>query len=240
MIAGRPEFSCGMATIGFIGSGKIGGTVARLAAAAGYEVVLSNSRGPHTLQDLAAEIGPLARAGTAEQAAEQGDIVVVAVPLRAYRDVPPAPVAGKTVIDANNYYPARDGHISELDTATVTSSELLQQHLAGARVVKAFNNIYYRHLLALARPQGAPDRSGLLIAADDPAARTAATAFLDAIGYDAVESGTLAQSWRQEPGSAVYGGVYGPFDNEAGTPIAAAALRARIDEVRPPAGDAAR
>jgi 8-hydroxy-5-deazaflavin:NADPH oxidoreductase len=239
MIARRREFSCDMATIGFIGSGNIGGTVARLAAAAGYRVVLSNSRGPQTLQDLAAEIGPLASAGTAEQAAEQGDIVVVAIPLRAYRDVPAASLAGKAVIDANNYYPQRDGHVSELDARSVTSSELLQRHLPGAGVVKAFNNIYYRHLRALARPQGAPDRSALLIAADDPHARTAVTEFLDAIGYDAVESGTLAQSWRQEPGSAAYGGVYGPFDNEAGTPVGADALRTRIAEVRPPASEAA-
>jgi 8-hydroxy-5-deazaflavin:NADPH oxidoreductase len=239
MIVRGRGFSCDMATIGFIGSGRIGGTVARLATAAGYRVVLSNSRGPQTLQDLVGEIGPLASAGTAEQAAEQGDIVVVAVPLRAYRDVPAAPLAGKTVIDANNYYPERDGHISELDAASVTSSELLQRQLPGARVVKAFNNIYYRHLLALARPHGAPDRSALLIAADDPAARTAVTEFLDAIGYDAVESGTLAQSWRQEPGSAAYGGVYGPFDNEAGTPANAAALRARIADTRPQASGAA-
>jgi predicted dinucleotide-binding enzyme len=239
MLACCREFSCDMATIGFIGSGRIGGTVAALAAAAGYRVVLSNSRGPQTLQDLAGEIGPLASAGTAEQAAEQGDIVVVAVPLRAYGAVPAAPLAGKTVIDANNYYPERDGHISDLDTASVTSSELLQRHLPGARVVKAFNNIYYRHLLALARPHGAPDRSALLIAADDPQARTAVTEFLDAIGYDAVESGTLAQSWRQEPGSAAYGGVYGPFDNEAGTPVGAAALRARITDARPPASGTA-
>jgi 8-hydroxy-5-deazaflavin:NADPH oxidoreductase len=240
MIPRGREFSCDMATIGFIGSGRIGGTVARLAAAAGYAVVLSNSRGPQTLQDLVGEIGPLASAGTAEQAAEQGDIVVVAVPLRAYRDVPAAPLAGKAVIDANNYYPERDGHISDLDAASVTSSELLQQHLPGARVVKAFNNIYYRHLFGLARPHGAPDRSALLIAADDPAARTAVTEFLDAIGYDAVESGTLAQSWRQEPGSAAYGGVYGPFAIEEGTPVGAAALRTRIADARPPAGGTAR
>jgi hypothetical protein len=228
-----------MATIGFIGSGNIGGTVARLAAAAGYRVVLSNSRGPQTLQGLAAEIGPLASAGTAEQAAEQGDIVVVAVPLRAYRDVPAAPLAGKTVIDANNYYPQRDGHIGELDAQSVTSSELLQRHLPGARVVKAFNNIFSLHLLALARPPGAPDRSALLIAGDDAQARKAVTEFLDSIGYDAVESGTLAESWRQEPGSAAYGGVYGPMDNEAGTPVGAAALRARLDDVRPQASGGA-
>jgi predicted dinucleotide-binding enzyme len=222
-----------METVGFIGSGHIGGTVARLAAAAGYRVVLSNSRGPQTLAALAAEIGPLASAATAEQAAERGDLVVVAVPLRAYRDVPAAPLAGRTVIDANNYYPQRDGHLAELDDRSVTSSELLQRHLPGARVVKAFNNIFFRHLLALARPAGAPDRSALLIAGDDADARQAVTGFLDAIGYDAVVSGTLAQSWRQEPGSAAYGGVYGPMDDPAGTPVGAAALRARVAEDRP-------
>jgi predicted dinucleotide-binding enzyme len=222
-----------METVGFIGSGHIGGTVARLAAAAGYRVVLSNSRGPQTLAALAAEIGPLASAATAEQAAERGDLVVVAVPLRAYRDVPAAPLAGRTVIDANNYYPQRDGHLAELDDRSVTSSELLQRQLPGARVVKAFNNIFFRHLLALARPAGAPDRSALLIAGDDADARQAVTGFLDAIGYDAVVSGTLAQSWRQEPGSAAYGGVYGPMDDPAGTPVGAAALRARVAEDRP-------
>jgi predicted dinucleotide-binding enzyme len=225
-----------MTTIGFIGSGRIGETVARLAAAAGYNVVLSNSRGPETLADLAADIGPRASTATAEQAAQQGDIVVVAVPLRAYRDVPVAPLAGKTVLDANNYYPERDGQIGPLDAREATSSELLQQHLPDAHVVKVFNNIFFRHLLNLARPHGAPDRSALLIAGDDPGALKTATEFLDAIGYDAVESGPLARSWCQEPGSAAYGGVYGPFDNEAGTPVAAGDLRAKITDVRPPAG----
>jgi predicted dinucleotide-binding enzyme len=233
MISRADGLRCDMATIGFIGSGRIGETVARLAAAAGYHVVLSNSRGPQTLQDLAADIGPLASAGTAEQAAEQGDIVVVAVPLRAYRDVPAVPLAGKTVLDANNYYPQRDGQIAELDAGTATSSELLQRHLAGAHVVKAFNNIFFKHLLRLARPHGAPDRSALLIAADDAGAATAATEFLDAIGYDAVQSGTLAESWRQEPGSAVYGGVYGPFEDEGGVPVGAQALQAKLAENRP-------
>jgi predicted dinucleotide-binding enzyme len=222
-----------MATIGFIGSGSIGGTVARLAAAAGYQVVLSNSRGPHTLQDLVSEIGPLASAGTAGQAAQAGDIVVVSIPLKAYRDVPVAPLAGKAVIDTNNYYPQRDGQISELDDGSATSSELLQRHLPAAHVVKVFNNIYYRHLQALARPAWAPDRSALPIAGDDAAARQAVTDFLDAIGYDAVDTGTLAGSWCQEPGSPAYGGVYGDFANETGTPADADALRAKIPDTRP-------
>jgi predicted dinucleotide-binding enzyme len=222
-----------MATIGFIGSGKIGGTVARLAAAAGYNVVLSNSRGPQTLQELVGEIGPLASAGTTAEAAERGDIVVVAVPLRAYRDVPAGPLAGKPVIDANNYYPQRDGQIADLDAEAATSSELLQRHLPGAHVVKAFNNIFFKHLLSLARPHGAPDRSALLIAGDDAAALKAVTEFFDAIGYDTVETGTLAQSWRQEPGSAVYGGVYGSMDSDTGVPVSGDALRPRIAQTRP-------
>src|SRR5688500_15428880 len=132
-----------MTTIGLIGSGNIGSTVARLAVAAGHDVVLSNSRGPETLADLVAELGDRARAATAAEAAEAGDIVVVTIPLKAYREVPVEPLRGKTVIDTNNYYPDRDGHIAELDDESTTTSELLQAHLPGSHVVKAFNNIFF-------------------------------------------------------------------------------------------------
>ena len=104
-----------MTTLGLIGSGHIGSTVARLAVDAGIDVVLSNSRGPETLTDLVAELGPRASAATASPAAETGHVVVVTVPLQAYRQVPVEPLRGKTVIDTNNYYPGRDGHIAELD-----------------------------------------------------------------------------------------------------------------------------
>src|SRR4051812_337764 len=124
-----------MTTIGLIGSGNIGSTVARLAVDAGYDVVLSNSRGPGTLTDLVAQLGPRARAGTAAEAAAAGEIVVVTIPLRAYREVPVAPLVGKVVIDTNNYYPQRDEHIAELDNGSTTSSELLQAHLPESRVV---------------------------------------------------------------------------------------------------------
>jgi len=218
-----------MTTVGFIGSGRIGGTVARLSVAAGHRVVLSNSRGPETLKGLADELGPLARAGTVEQAAAAGEIVVVAIPLHAYRSVPAEPLASKIVIDADNYYPQRDGHIAELDSGSVTSSELLQQHLAASHVVKAFNNIYYRHLLSLARPAGVADRSFLPIAGDDPGAKQAVTAFLDSIGYGTVDAGSLADSWRQQPGTPVYGAPYGPFEQPAGTPASAETIRAALD-----------
>ena len=217
-----------MTTVGIIGSGQIGGTVARLSAAAGPTVVLSNSRGPETLAELVAELGPLATAGTAEQAAEAGDLVLVSVPVKAFGDLPVKPLAGKPVLDTGNYYPQRDGHISELDTGALTSSELLQRYLAEAHVVKVFNNILFRHLRWLARPSGADDRSALPIAGDSEQAKAAVTAFLDSIGYDAVDGGPLADSWRQEPGTPVYGSPYGPFSDEAGTPAGAPRIRADL------------
>ncbi|SCL69108.1 hypothetical protein GA0070606_4978 [Micromonospora citrea] len=216
-----------MTTVGLIGSGHIGGTVARLAVAAGYDVVLSNSRGPETLKDLVDELGPRARAATPAEAAEAGDLVVVTIPLKAYRDVPVEPLAGKVVLDTNNYYPERDGNIPELDSGSATSSELLQRHLPGSRVVKVFNNIFFKHLHALARPAGAADRSALPIAGDDAAAKADATAFLDRIGYDAVDAGTLAESWRYQPDTPAYGTIYSvdPANWEHETPADAATVR---------------
>jgi predicted dinucleotide-binding enzyme len=218
-----------MTTVGFIGSGSIGSTVAKLAAAAGYDVVLSNSRGPETLAGLVAEIGPRARAATAAEAATAGDLVVVSVPFKAFRDLPVTELTGKVVLDTNNYYPPRDGQFAELGEGKRTSSELEQEHLAGAHVVKVFNNIFFRHLASLARPSGAADRTALPIAGDDAAANHAAAGFLDRIGYDVVEVGPLAESWRFEPETPVYGLPYGPFENPAGIPASAAAVRAAID-----------
>ena len=214
-----------MTIVGLIGSGRIGGTVAELAVAAGHPVILSNSRGPDTLTGLASELGPLARAGTGQEAAEGGDLVVVTIPLRAFQHVDPGPLAGKVVIDTCNYYPRRDGKIPELDSGALTSSELIQRHLARSAVVKVFNNIFFKHLQSLSRPPGAPDRSYLPIAGDDPEAKAAVTAFLDSIGYGAVDAGPLAESWRQQPGTPVYGAPYGPFSDEKGTPASAEAIR---------------
>jgi predicted dinucleotide-binding enzyme len=206
----------------------IGGTVARLSVAAGHHVVLSNSRGPETLADLVAELGPLASAGTTEQAAEAGDIVVVSIPLRAYPSVPVIPLAGQTVIDTNNYYPERDGHLQQLDSKDLTSSGLLQEHLEGAHVVKVFNNIFFRHLASLTRKPGATDRTALPISGNDEKAKAQVTEFLDSIGYDAVDVGPLADSWRQEPGSPCYGPPYGSFENPDGTPASADTIRAAL------------
>ena len=197
-----------MTTWGFIGSGHIGGTVARLAIAAGHDVVLSNSRGPETLADLVADLGPHARAATPDEAATAGDVVVVTIPLRAYRDVPVDALRGKVVIDTMNYYPQRDGRVAELDDESTTTSELLQDHLPDSKVVKAFNNILFVHLGELARPSGAPDRSALAIAGDDADAKATVTRLLDEIGYDAVDLGPLAEGWRTQRDTAAYGNIY--------------------------------
>ena len=217
-----------MTTVGFIGSGMIGGTVARLSVAAGHQVVLSNSRGPETLKDLVEELGPLATAATGEQAAEAGDLVVVAIPVKAYPSLPAGPLAGRPVLDAGNYYPQRDGQIADLDARVITSSGLLQRDLPESGVVKVFNNIFFKHLRSLPRPPGAADRSALPIAGDDKEAKAAVAAFLDSIGYDAVDAGSLAESWRQDSGSPAYGAPYGPFSDETGTPAGVAKIRAAL------------
>lgn len=203
-----------MTTIGFIGSGNIGSTLARLAVAAGHEVVLSNSRGPETLADLVAELGDRARAATAREAAAAGDVVVVTIPLKAYRDVPVEELTGKVVIDTGNYYPERDGAIAELDDETTTTSELLAQHLPTSHVVKAFNNIWFQNLAQLARPSGSPERSALPIAGDDAGAKAAVTALLDEIGYDAHDMGALAEGWRSQRDTPVYVAAYADMAND--------------------------
>src|SRR5260370_12508486 len=150
-------------TTGFIGAGHIGSQIARLAVSHGFSVVISNSRGPETLAALVAELGPSARAATAVDAAKAGDIVVVTVPLKNYREVPVAPLAGKIVIDTNNYYPERDGHIPELDNESTTTSELLQGRLPASKVVKAFNHIYAAELTTERQPAGTKNRRPLVI-----------------------------------------------------------------------------
>ncbi|HWG01819.1 MAG TPA: NAD(P)-binding domain-containing protein [Trebonia sp.] len=217
-----------MTTVGLIGSGSIGSTVARLAIAAGHQVVLSNSRGPQTLGGLVAELGPRARAATSGEAAAAGDIVVVTVPVKAYPNMPAGALAGHTVIDTGNYYPARDGQISELDSKSVTDSEFLARYVPAATIVKGFNNIFFKHLLNLARPAGAADRSYLPIAGDDASAKAAATEFLDSIGYGTVDGGPLAEGWRQQPGTPAYGTPYGTFENEKGTPAGEDVIRAAL------------
>lgn len=217
-----------MTTVGFIGSGNIGSTLARLAVEAGHRVVLSNSRGPETLAATVAQLGPRASAATSGQAAAAGDIVVVTVPVKAFPDLPAAPMAGKTVVDTCNYAPERDGHVPELDSDELTSSELLQRYIPDAVIVKAFNNIFFKHLLSLARPAGAADRSYLPIAGNSEPAKTAVTEFIESIGYGVVDAGSLADSWRQATDTPVWGTPYGPYSDEKGRPADEHAIRAAL------------
>jgi predicted dinucleotide-binding enzyme len=226
-----------MTTLGLIGSGHIGSTVARLAIAAGHDVVLSNSRGPETLADLVAELGPHAWAATSAEAADAGDVVVVTVPLKSYRQVPVEPLRGKVVIDTNNYYPQRDGHVAELDDESTTVSELLQAHLPESKVIKAFNNIYFEHLRELARSSGSPERSVLAIAGDDTDAKKTVTRLFDELGYDAYDVGPLAEGWRYQRDTAAYAALYnaspvGVWPPTSSRQVTADVLRDKLAEAR--------
>ncbi|MFL6449936.1 MAG: NADPH-dependent F420 reductase [Bryobacteraceae bacterium] len=199
-----------MQTIGIIGTGSIGGAVARLAIAAGLDVIVSNSRGPETLAGLVGELGRHVRAATPEEAAQASDLVAVATPLKAYDKLPVEALKGKIVIDTMNYYPVREGQMPVLDAAQMTSSELVQQHLKGAKVVKGMHNQDAPHLFINALPLDKSNRTTLPIAGDDPEATRAVTNFMDAIGYNAVDIGPLSESWRIEPGTPIYVWPYAP------------------------------
>jgi 8-hydroxy-5-deazaflavin:NADPH oxidoreductase len=185
-----------MATLGLIGAGHIGSTLAKLAIDAGHDVVVSNSRGPETLAGLVAALGPKARAGTAREAAEAGDIVVVTIPMKNYQSVPVEPLEGKIVIDTNNYYPQRDGRIPRLDSEETTTSELLQEHLPKSKVVKAFNHIWFEHLKTQGQPAGTKNRRALAIAGNDAGAKKAVAELINAFGFDVVDAGPLSEGWR--------------------------------------------
>jgi len=186
-----------MTTIGLIGAGNIGSQIARKAVELGYDVVLSNRRGPDALGGLVAELGPHARAAQSPaEAAEAADLAVVTIPLAAIDSVPVEPLAGKVVIDTNNYYPARDGRIAALDDESTTTSELLQAHLPHSFVVKAFNHIPAAQITTAGRPAGDPDRRGLVVASDHLPAVAVVAHLLDAFGFDPVPLQPLSESWR--------------------------------------------
>ena len=188
--------------IGIIGAGHIGGTLAKLFVDAGHEVAVANSRGPETLAGLVEELGGRAQATSAADAARFGEVVVVSVPFGRYRELPTEGVAGKVVVDTNNYYPQRDGHYEELDSDRTTSSELLQAHLAGARVVKAFNAIVWTRLRDAGRPAGDPERLGIPMSGDDEQAKRTVEELIDRIGFDAVDAGLLAEGGRKHQAGA--------------------------------------
>ena len=193
-----------MTTIGIIGAGHIGSQIARAAITAGYDVVIANSRRPETLAELVAELGPKARAATAEGAAEAADVAVVTVPFRAYSSIPVEPLAGKIVIDTNNYYFERDGHVPALDEGRDTVTGMLQKHLPTSRVAKGFNHIGAPYITTDGKPAGASDRRALATASDHADAAQFVTDLYDQFGFDSVNVGPLSESWRIERDRPAY------------------------------------
>ena len=170
----------------------------------GYDVVISNSRGPETLTELVADLGPHARAATAAEAAAAGDFAVVTVPLKNIKDIPAEPLAGKIVIDTNNYYWERDGRFPALDNGEATTSGLLQEHLPGAKVAKGFNHIMATQITTDGTPAGTENRRALATASDFPEAAELVTRLYDEFGFDAVNIGPLSESWRVERDRPAY------------------------------------
>ena len=191
-----------MMKISILGAGYVGRSIAAAAMKCGHKAMISNSRGPQTLFSETMIIG--CEAGTIEDAAKFGDVVVVAIPLKHYKVVPVEPLAGKIVIDANNYYPGRDDAIPELDAGTTTSSELLAAHLPKSKVVKAFNAIIMTHFDRDGQPTGSFDRRALPLAGDDQEAKKTVADLYDQFGFDPVDVGALSEGWRFRPDTPVY------------------------------------
>jgi len=189
-----------MTTIGILGSGHVGSNLARAAIAHGYHVVLSNSQGPDTLTGLVQDLGPMARAATAAEAASAGDFAIVAIPITTVHQVPVEPLAGKVVIATINYFPQRDGHFPEIDNGTTTVPGLLQAHLPASRVVRAFSMLEAADMSGDGHPPGDPKRRALALADDDPAAKQLVANLYDEFGFDTVDLGGLDESWRVDAG----------------------------------------
>jgi 8-hydroxy-5-deazaflavin:NADPH oxidoreductase len=190
--------------IGFIGTGHIGAQVARAVSAAGYDVVLSNAHDPGSLAALVAELGDRASATTVEKAAAAADVAVVAVPIGAFDTLPVAPLAGKVVMVTSNYNRDREGAVPSLDSGKTTVPALLQAHLAGARVVRAFSHISSGEVSSAGRPAGTPHRRALAIAGDDLEAKQVVTAIYDAVGFDTLDLGGLDEAWRVDRGQPAF------------------------------------
>ena len=203
--------------IGMIGAGNIGANAAKLFIKAGHEIAVANSRGAETLKDLVAELGENAQAVSVEEAAKFGEIVFISIPFGKYKTLPPDLFDGKIVVDSNNYYPERDGNFAELDDNKTTSSELLAEHLRGAKIVKGFNTIWSEHL----ETQGdtnkpIEERRAIFVAGDDAGAKKTVARLVEEIGFAAVDTGNLRDGGlTQEPGTALYNHVLTANDARA-------------------------
>jgi 8-hydroxy-5-deazaflavin:NADPH oxidoreductase len=193
-----------MTTIGIIGSGHVGSSLARAAIAHGYDVVLSNSQGPDSLAGLVRDLGPKAMAATSAEAAAAGDFAIVAIPITTIGQVPVEPLAGKVVIATVNYFPGRLGHIAEIDSGATTAPGLLQAHLPTSKVVRAFSMINAAEMSGDGHPEGDPRRRALALAGDDPAAKQLVVRLYDEFGFDAVDIGGLDESWRVDAGQPAF------------------------------------
>jgi 8-hydroxy-5-deazaflavin:NADPH oxidoreductase len=191
-------------TVGVVGSGNIGATVVRRSAAAGYPVIVGNQRGPDSLMELAAEFPGVVTPGTVAEAVAGADLVVLAMPIGAYRSVPVEALAGKPVVDAMNYLPQMFGTIEELESTRMPTSAFVQTVWPDAHVVKALNTIDFLRLPLLARSANASDRTAVPIAGNDPAAKEMVAALVNGIGFDSLDIGPLSESWRVQPGTPAY------------------------------------
>jgi hypothetical protein len=193
-----------MTTIGIIGSGHVGSSLAKAAIAHGYDVVLSNSQGPKSLADLVSELGPRASAATPAEASAASDFAIVAIPLATIDQVPVEPLAGKVVIATINYFPQRLGHVPEIDNGTTTAPGLLQAHLPTSKVVRAFSMIDAGDMSGDGHPEGDPKRRALALAGDDPAAKQLVAGLYNEFGFDALDIGGLDESWRIDAGQPAF------------------------------------
>ncbi|HKD96992.1 MAG TPA: NADPH-dependent F420 reductase [Micromonosporaceae bacterium] len=197
--------------LGIIGAGNIGATLATLAVSAGHDVSVANSRGPESLADLADRLHAVAppevsiEAGTVAEAAKSADVVILAIPFGRYPELPEELGTGVAVVDATNYYTERDGHFPDIEEHRRSSSQLIQEHLTGARVVKAFNSMRWEHLRDLGSPEGAPDRYGIPVSADDADAKGTVFELVNSLGFDPVDAGGLDEGGRKhQPGTPIY------------------------------------
>jgi 8-hydroxy-5-deazaflavin:NADPH oxidoreductase len=193
-----------MTTIGIIGSGHVGQSIAKAAIASGYDVVLSNNQGPESLANVVKQLGPHAEAATPVEAGARGDFAVVAIPITTIDQVPVEHLEGKVVICTINYFPERLGHIAEIDDGTTTAPGLLQAHLPKSRVVRAFSMIDAADMSEDGHPEGDPERRALALSGDDPEAKELVAGLYNQFGFDALDIGGLDESWRVDAGQKAF------------------------------------
>jgi predicted dinucleotide-binding enzyme len=193
-----------MTTIGILGAGEVGSQLARAAIANGYEIVIANSRRPETLKGLVGELGPSARAARTAEAAAAGDFAIIAFPYKPLHNLPVDELAGKVVLDTNNYMAWRDGHYPIVDSGAKTVHELRQEQLPTSKIAKAFTHIQAPSLFRLARPAGAADRQALVVSSNYPEAAELVTRLYDQFGFDTVDNSPLSESWRSAPGTPMW------------------------------------